>query len=393
MIINPYYIMELRMYKYRIYPSHKHKDRLIENIKTCKQIYNYLLEQSIIAYKFAGITMNKFDYNKLIKGKYTIHSQVAQNVSDRVHKAFSNFFRRVKDKSCKQKGFPRFKSRVISITFPQSGFKLLSDKRLKLSKIGNVPIVLHRVPKGKIKTLTIKCNKANQWFAVFCCEVQVPKIVHSNKEMIGIDVGLENFATLSNNKVIENPRFLIKSEKRLKLLHRRLSRKKKGSANRRKARLRLSKLYIKVTNQRDDFAHKLSRTFAISYGTIKVEKLNITNMLKNHSLAKHISDASWNRFFQMLPYKAVTCGGQVEFVNPRNTSKECSNCGELVDMPLAKRKFLCPHCGYVAHRDLNASINIAKRYGRADQNLTPVDDHVRPSILKAKVCEAGTIYR
>ena len=119
------------------------------------------------AYCFGKISLGVFDYNKYLTGKYfNVHSQIRQNVSDRVHKAFANFFRKVKDKSRKKKGFPRFKSKVNSLTFPQSGFKMLSDKKLKLSKIGKIPLVLHRVPKGKIKTLTIKQNKVGQWV---CC--------------------------------------------------------------------------------------------------------------------------------------------------------------------------------------------------------------------------------
>lgn len=353
--------MELRMFEYRLYPSIVEKERIINSLKICKTIYNDLLDTSIKTYADSGKTLRKFDFNKLIKGKYNIHSQVAQNVSDRVHKAFTNFFRRVKDKSVKQKGFPRFKSRVNSITYPQSGFKFVNNTRLYVSKIGNIPIVLHRVPKGKIKTLTIKQNKIGQWFAIFSCEVDVPVVEHANHKMIGIDVGIENFATLSNGEVIDNPRFLIKSEERLKRLHRRLSRKVKGSSNRRKATFRLAKLSLKVANQRRDFIHKTAKTLTTRFSIIKRENLTIANMVHNHCLAKHISDASWNRFFQCLSYKAVTCGGRVETVNARNTSKACSSCGTFVDMPLAKRKFLCPNCGLSIHRDLNASINIRNK--------------------------------
>ena len=218
-----------QMFKYRIYPSRKQKIRLINNLKICKSIYNNLIAISQDSYKFGKVSLTKFDYDAITKGSApNIYSQVIQNVSDRVHKAFSNFFRRVKDKSCREKGFPRFKSRIQSITFPQSGFKILSDKRLKLSKIGNIPIVLHRIPKGKIKTLTIKVNKANQWFAIFSCELPTPCTpvahpMHTSK--VGIDVGIENFATLSSGETIANPRYLIKAEHRLKHLQRLVSRK------------------------------------------------------------------------------------------------------------------------------------------------------------------------
>ena len=381
------------MYRYRIYPSRKQKVRIINSLKTCKAIYNEILALNIDSWRYGKVSLSGFDCNKYLTGKYPeIHSQVKQNVSDRVHKAFSNFFRRVKDKSCKEKGFPRFKSRVNSITFPQSGFKILSDKRLKLSKVGNVPIVLHRIPKGKIKTLTIKQNKARQWFATFACELEKggKPVVFPQNSRIGIDVGLESFVTMSNGEIVDNPRHIVKAEKRLKLLQGRLSRKKKGSVNRRKARFRLAKQHIRVANQRTDFLHKLSHRITKSYSFIAVENLNIKGMLNNHWLAKSISDASWNSFVQMLSYKAVTCGGQLVKVDPRNTSKTCSKCGTIKEMPLSKRLFLCPKCGFACHRDLNASINILK-VGTDCAELNACEHNVRPSLVKAVVNETGTI--
>lgn len=383
--------MSLLMYRYRIYLSRKQKVRIINSLKTCKAIYNELLALSIDSWKYGQASLNKFDFNKYLTGKYPeIHSQSKQNVSDRVSKAFTNFFRRVKDKSCKQKGFPRFKSRVNSITFPQSGFKILSDKRLKLSKVGNVPIVLHRIPKGKIKTLTIKQNKAGQWFSTFACEVETPQVKHHSAEKIGLDIGLESYAVLSNGEFIDNPRHIIKGEKRLKLLQRGLSRKKKGSANRRKARFKLSIQHIKLTNQRTDFLHKLSHRITKANSFIAVENLNVKSMLNNHWLAKSISDASWSNFIRCLEYKAVTSGSKLVKVNPRNTSKTCSKCGTITEMPLSKREFLCPKCGFACHRDLNASINILK-VGQDLPKLNACEHNVRPSFGKAVVDETGTI--
>lgn len=379
------------MFKFRLYPSAAQRKRLFSNFDACKSVYNNLLAFSKDTYKFGKISLTKFDYNNYLSGRYSgTHSQVVQNVSDRVHKAFANFFRRVKDKSCKKKGFPRYKRLIKSMTYPQSGFKFVSDKRLYVSKIGNIPIILHRLPKGKIKTLTIKGNRAGQWFACFSCELEYPTVKHTSKETIGLDVGLESFATLSDGSKIENPRFLINSEKRLKRLQRKLSRKKKGSANRRKARFRLAVQHIKVANQRNDFLHKLSRTLTLKYAKIAIEDLNIKSMVHNHFLAKSISDASWSVFIQMLSYKAVICGGQIIKVNPRGTSKTCSQCGTVIDMPLGKREFKCPSCGFVCHRDHNSALEIHGRAGLA-RTCTPVDDCVRPSSRKATVCEAGTI--
>jgi len=376
------------MYNYRLYPSGKQKERLINSFKTCKAIHNELLEISINTYKKEGKILRRFDYYEMVKGKYPIYSQVVQNVSERLSKSFNNFFRRVKDKSCRKKGFPRFKSSVRSITYPQKGFKFVNERKLRVCKIGDIPIVLHRIPKGKIKTMTIKRNKANQWFACFSCEIEDIKTIHPSKKSVGIDVGLESFATLSDGAKVENPRYLIQSERRLSRLQRRMSKRKKGSENRFKARIKVARQYNKITNQRTDFLHKLSNTLAKEYSSIAVEDLKIENMVKNHHLAKHINDASWYSFIQMLSYKAVRSGGQLIKVNPRGTSKTCSNCGNEVDMPLSKRKFKCS-CGFVCHRDLNASINIHDRAGLA-RISTPVGDTVRPSLLKARVVESGT---
>lgn len=349
------------MYKFRLYPSSKQKVKLIGSLKTCKVIYNELLALSIDSYKFGKVSLSGFDYNKYLTGKFSeIHSQSKQNVSDRVHKAFANFFRRVKDKSCKEKGFPRFKSRVNSLTFPQTGFKLLSDKRLSLSKVGNIPIVLHRVPKGKIKTLTIKQNKVRQWFAVFSCELPDVVVKHNSTEKVGIDVNSkDNFCFINNGKRVDNPKFLIKSERKLALLQRRLSRKVKGSRNRSKVRFKVAKLQNRIANQRLDFHHKLSSRLTKSYCFIGVEKLDIKSMASSSWNAKFINDAGWNSFINMLSYKAVNCGGQlVKSEKTRGSSHRCSKCGFYVkDMPTSKMVFECPECLNVRHRDLNASIN------------------------------------
>ena len=359
---------------------------------TCKQIYNEILSLNKDAYKFGNVTLNKFDFNKYLAGKFEqVHSQTKQNVSDRVHKAFANFFRRVKDKSCKEKGFPRYKSRVNSITYPQSGFKFISSKHIKVSKIGNLPIILHRVPKGNIKTLTVKQTKSGKWFATFCCEVPETKIVHASpNSKVGIDVGLENFATLSNGEFVANPHYLVKNENRLKLLHRRVSRKVKGSANRRKSRFRLSRLYEKVANQRIDFAFKLANIISKAHSFIAVEDLNIKNMVRNHHLAKHISDASWSAFIKCLESKAVTSGSKLVKVNPRDTSKTCSKCGNIQNMPLAMREFVCASCGFACHRDLNSAYNILVRADCPELNAFGHD--VRPSLRKAVVDELGTTF-
>lgn len=346
-------------FRYRIYPSQKQIIKLNKSLSDCCFIYNKLLESKVNAYKKNKTNLTQFDLNKLAKDfDAPIHSQVKQNISKRINYAFQHFFRRVKEKKGKA-GFPRFKNlnRYKSITYPQSGFKLLPDKRIFVSQIGNIPIVLHRVPKGKLKTFCIK-KTALGWFAIFSCENVPVKSIEVSNNHIGIDVGIENFAVLSNGERIENPKLLKKSEKKLSKFQRRLSRKKKGSKNRRKSRFKVAKLHQRIFNQRNDFLHKTSFSIIKQFKIISVEKLQIKNMVKNNYLAKSINDASWGSFLQMLFYKVEKTGGQLVRINPKNTSRTCSKCGNIQDMPLSNRKFKCLKCGFVCHRDLNASLNI-----------------------------------
>jgi len=387
-------------YKYRLYPSKKQEKKLFKQFGICKEIYNTLLEENKKL-----MTTNKYDFNSLIKDiKITapnyysqVHSQVLQNVSDRLNKSFSNFFRRIKGRNNGKKvkvGYPRFKSKIKSITYPQSGFKIINKRKLYVSKIGNIPIILHRKLEREIKTMTIKINASGQWFAYFSCEIEDKKIKHSSKKRIGIDVGLENFATLSNGVTIDNPRYLVKEEKRLKKLQRKLSRKKLRSKNRNKARIRVARQHIKVVSQRTDFLHKLSNNLVNKYSFIAVENLNIKGMVKNHHLAKHINDASWFTFISFLKYKAVISGGKVMGnLKTRGSSKRCNNCGNKIEMSLGKRIFKCTKCNLLINRDLNAALNHLKDTSGQGEISTPVGHRIRPFLEEAMVDEAGTICR
>ena len=378
-------------FRYRIYPSKSQVIKLNKTIANCCFIYNKLLEAKINAYKTDKIILSQFDLNKLTKYfNVPVHSQVKQNISKRINDAFNHFFRRVKEKKGKV-GFPRFKNinRYKSITFPQSGFSFVSDKKLFVSKVGNIPIILHRVPKGKLKTFCIK-KTALGWFVIFSCEgVPIEKIEIPNNH-IGIDVGIESFAVLSNGEKIENPKFLIKSEKKLTKFQRRLSRKKKGSVNRRKARIKIARLHQTIFNQRQDFLHKASFNLVKQFKIISVEKLQIKNMVQNHHLAKSINDASWSYFAKMLSYKVERTNGQLIKINPQNTSRTCSQCGNIQNMSLANREFKCLKCSFVCHRDLNASINI-DTVGLTE--FQACGEIVSPSVKKAHLVEAGTICK
>lgn len=391
----------LRMYEYRLYPTKQQQKTLLKQFSVCKEFYNYILGENE-KYGFLG----KIEFNSLLQDvkcispKYSqVHSQVLQNVSDRVAKAFENFFARCKKKKEGKKikaGFPRFKSKISSITYPQSGFNIVSDKKIYASKIGNISVVLHRQPIGKIKTLTIKQNKANQWFAVFSCEQQKQNIKHPHSEkVIGIDVGIKKFLTDELGKFIPNPRYYLNSERSLKRLSRKHSRCVKGSNRREKSRLRLARQHLKVSNQRNDFQHKLSNSLTKENGTICGEILNIKNMVLNHNLAKHIHDVAWAKFYNMVTYKAVNCGGQL-LKNPktRGSSQRCSKCHKTHEMPLSERWFVCPYCGFECERDQNSSINHIKDTVGLTEINTPVEILPLPSHLRSasRVKESGTIF-
>jgi len=358
------------MYNYRIYPF-KNQQRILHcQLDLACEMYNNLLDIKQERYNKANQSLTKVDLNNIIAElKYDnpkwkeLHSQVLQNVTDRLSKAFDNFFRRVKEKKSGKRikvGYPRFKKLVKykSITYPQSGFHFVSDRKLHVSNIGDIPIVLSRVPKGKIKTMTIKI-KNNKWYTCFSCifEQKIPIHPHKGKE-IGIDMGLTKFAHLSDNTIIENEHFFKQKEKQIKRLQRKLSHKKKGSHNRSKAVLQLGIEHEKVSNRRHDFQHKASRYLADTYGQIGVEGLNIKGMMRNHHLAKQIADAGWGDFLRMTCYKAVSAGGMFVVGDPFFPStQQCSGCGAYVRKELNERIHKCPVCGLKIDRDFNASIN------------------------------------
>jgi len=333
----------------------------------CRWVYNQTLAYRKDAWEIEGRSISKYETHNLLPGWKVekpklaeVHSQVLQNVQERADLAFKAFFRRVK--SGEKPGYPRFKGKgwYDSFTFPQSGFKLVSGK-LRLSKIGDVKIKLHRPIEGKIKRLTIRRTSTGKWFACFSVEVDDPiKPPWKDGSMAGIDVGLESFATLSNGEKIDNPRFFRSEEKALAKAHRRLSKCEKGTPERRKALKVVQRIHERIANRRYDFAHQISNQLVSKYGLIAFEDLSIKNMLKNHNLAKSISDAAWRMLVTTTSYKAESAGSIVVLVDPRNTSQLCSRCGLKVPKSLSERIHECPQCGLVMDRDENAAINILR---------------------------------
>jgi putative transposase len=353
----------LKAFKYRIYPSHAQVTKLESTLGLCCELYNAALQERRDAYRLCGKSISYTDQqNQLpdIKEIRTdlnrVHSQVLQEVLKRLEKAFDAFFRRVRDGE--KPGFPRFRarSRYDSFTYSQSGFAIEHGK-LRLSKIGRVKIKLHRPIEGKIKTLTITRTSTGKWFACFSVECET-EALPATAETAGIDMGLKEFAVLSNGEAIENPRFFRVEEKRVARAQRKLSASVKGTPERKKARKAVAHIHERVANKRRDFAHKESRKLANRFGIICFENLNIRGMLRNHSLAKSIADAAWNQLVLFTTYKAENAGRCVVQVNPRNTSQMCSGCCEIVRKSLSVRIHRCSGCGLVLDRDHNAARNI-----------------------------------
>jgi len=286
-----------------------------------------------------------------------VHSQVLQNVAVRIDLAFKAFFRRVK--AGEKPGYPRFRgaSRYDSLTYPQSGFRIDTDNRVFLSKIGHLKAVIHRPPEGTVKTATIRKTATGKWFVCFSCEVEAEPLPES-KEAVGVDMGLKDIIATSDGECVPAPRFLRKEEKELARTGRRLSEAPKGSRERVKRHKVVAKVHERIKNKRSNFTHQQSRKLVDRYGFIAVEELSVSRMNKNHCLAKSIADAAWTDLTNKLTYKAEWAGRVLVKVNPAYTSQECSCCGNRQVMPLWERVYRCKRCGLSLDRDTNAARNI-----------------------------------
>ena len=356
-----------KAYKFRIYPTKSQRTRMERTLDLCRWTYNKTLAYRKNSWEKEGKSISKYETHNLLPTwkeekpeLKEVHSQVLQNVQERVDLALQAFFRRIKNGE--QPGYPRFRGKgwYDSFTYPQSGFKLESGK-LQLSKIGDVKIKLHRSIEGKIKRLVVRRAATGKWFACFSVEIEdPPKPPWKDGSFAGVDVGLESFATLSNGEKIANPRFFREEEKELARVQRRLSKAPKGTSERKKARKLVARVHERIANKRYDFAQRVSHELVDRFGLIVFEDLSIKNMLQNHNLAKSISDVAWSMLVNLTSYKAASAGSMVVLVDPRNTSKMCSRCGTLVEKSLSDRVHKCPHCGLVMDRDHNAAINILR---------------------------------
>jgi putative transposase len=378
-----------KTFKYKLNPTPKQERVLAFVVRRCRERYNAALEERKEAWQTFGVSITLASQSAQLPGIKGVrpeycdfHSQVLQDVLTRLDRAFQAFFRRIREGQTP--GYPRFQgmNRYTSFTYKQFGKGAALDNGfLVLSKLGRIAVRWSRPLEGTPKTVTIS-READGWYAcISCAEVSVAPLEPTG-QATGIDLGLESFATLADGTMIHNPRCYRKAERRLKRLQRCVSRRKKGSNRRRKAVKLLAKAHMKVKRQRQDFHHKVALSLVRQYDTSCYEALQTANMVRNHLLAKSISDAGWSAFLTILAFKVGYAGKRAVAVPPAFTSQACSgpNCSETVRKGLSVRWHQCPHCGTSLHRDHNAARNILtlgknprSGAGQAPQAVTQAD--------------------
>ncbi len=352
-----YKMRNIRNHKFRLYPNNIIEARLDATLEASRWLYNYLVSKNIHSKEDMQFTLTDLKENESWLKLY--HSKMLQMIPHRIHHARKSIIE--KKKKGYDTGALRYAKRDEWNTFiyNQSGFKIEkhgNSNLLWLSKIGWMEIRLHDIMEGKIKQVTIT-RKAGKWFAVITIEIQspLPRFLDM-KKIIGIDVGIKNYVYDSDGNATANPQNLQKMLKPLARANRRMSRRVKGSHNYKKAKRWYQILHERIANRRRDFQHKLSTHYTKKFDVIIMEKLPLTNMIKNHRLSQKIMDVGWSSFKNMLEYKGIVID-----VESRNTTINCSRCEHKVPKTLAIRIHVCDQCGLSIDRDYNASLNILKR--------------------------------
>lgn len=390
----------LRAFKYRLYPNSAQIELLNKHFGCARFIYNLGLETKQMAYSGNKIQLSCIDLtNQLIDLKEEcpwlreVNSQSLQMSLRNLDNAFQNFFKG-------RSSFPKFKKKTNRQSFqcPQHTNIDFKKELIYLPKLKEpIKIVLHRTFIGNIKTVTIIKTSTNKYFASILVDnkIEPPTPIKKSKNTIGVDLGINSFIVTSNGEKFDNPRYLRESLLQLKWMQKQLSRKKRGSKRWDACRLRVAKLHEKISNRRYDFLHKVSNAIAKQYDIIYMENLQIKNMLKNHNLAQSISDSGWGLFETLLKYKCGWRGKQlVQIGTFEPSSKTCSNCGSINnELTLAVREWICPFCGKLLDRDINAAKNILS-FGLINSGMERTsEDTEPPTIIGAMKCQKFNIFK
>ena len=363
----------VKSYKIRIYPTKNQIQQIEKTFGCCRFVYNYFLAKSIKDYEDTGRSNTAYQESKLLpelkrsnetKWLSEVDSTSLQQSVRNLGKAYDNFFRRVK--KGQTPGFPKFKKKnntkqsYQTVYTHSTDFKIQSS-RIKIRNVGYVRFRSSLDIKGKPIQSTISRTRSNKYYISVCCVDVDCQEFGKTGSVVGIDLGIKDFAITSGGEKIDNPKYLAKSTKKLKRLQRQMSKKQKGSNNRNKSRIKLARQFEKVSNQRNDFLHKLSTQLVKNHDIVCVEDLKVSNMVKNHKLSRSISDASWSKFVELLTYKCSWYGKQLVKIDTFfPSSQTCSCCGfknpEVKNLEI--RTWTCPNCQTKHDRDVNAAKNI-----------------------------------
>jgi len=383
----------IKAYKYRLYPTAEQATFFEKSFGCCRFVYNWALQRRIETYQNNGERLSYVSIAKeltsLKKQEETewlseVSIQSLQSSIRNMDAAFTRFFR-------EKKGFPKFKSKKrnkSSFQFVQNVCVDFEGKRIQMPKVGKVKFACDRTFVGKIGTCTVSKSPTNKYYISITVDDGKPmpeKPMIDFKTSVGIDVGIKDFAVLSNGQVFENPKFLEKAEKRLKVLQRRLAKKQKGSKRRERAKLAVAKQHERIRNKRTNFIHQVTSKIVRENQTIVVEDLNVDGMLKNHCLAKSISSVAWSEFFRQLQYKCDWYGKNLVRIGRFEPSSKMCMCGNVYkDLKLSQRRWVCPSCGRDNDRDLLAAVNIL-RFGLQEQNL--INNNKSPYVVGVEEAE------
>ena len=363
----------LKAYKYRIYPNQEQKEMMTKIFGQVRFVYNLGLETKISAYTGNKINIDCFDLNKQITELKKTDapwlkespSQALQMSISNLDNAYTNFFRGF--------GFPKFKNKHSKQSFqlPQGVYLSENKKQIFIPKLKLVDIDLHREFKGEIKTVTVSKSITNKYYVsilVDTGELKPDKKPIMFKTSVGIDLGIKDFVITSDGMKFKNHDFFKSAMNELRIQQRSLARKKKGSNHYQKQKMVIALLHEHIKNQRQDYLHKISKYLVDNYNTICMENLGVSNMVKNHNLARSISDMGWRELRTMVEYKCDWYGKNLSIIGRfEPSSKTCSKCGTInKDLTLNDREWTCKKCGSIHDRDNNAAINI-RNFGLRNQ--------------------------